>query len=162
MTAASSESDPSNFRIGDAERNSAMDALGEHLSSGRIDLDEFGTRSAQITQARTVADLNALFTDLPAPHPAIAGLQPAIRPAAAAAPTPPGEVTRYQDQRSAAQRWVAGATAASGIIAVILFFALGLPWWIFLLPAAIGVISSSVWGGDGQRRDRNRDRNRGN
>jgi hypothetical protein len=129
-----------------------MDALGEHLSSGRIDLDEFGTRSAQVTQARTVADLNALFTDLPAPHPAVPGAEPASRSAYQPAPAPPPEVTRYQDERSPAQRWVAGATAASGIIAVILFFALGLPWWIFLLPAAIGVISSSVWGSDGQRR----------
>jgi len=133
-----------------------MDALGEHLSSGRIDLDEFGTRSAQVTQARTVADLNALFADLPAPHPAIAGLEPAIRPAAAPAPAPPDAVTPSLGDRSAAQRWVAGATAASGIIAVILFFALGLPWWIFLLPAAIGIISSSVWGSDGQRRGQNR------
>ncbi|MET0863456.1 MAG: DUF1707 domain-containing protein, partial [Nakamurella sp.] len=142
MTAAASGSDPANFRIGDAERNSAMDALGEHLSSGRIDLEEFGTRSAQVTQARTVADLNALFTDLPAPHPSIAGLEPAVRPAAAPAPIPPGEVTRYQNERSVAQRWVAGATAASGIIALILFVAVGVPWWIFLLPAAIGIISS--------------------
>ena len=70
-------SDPSNLRIGDAERNSAMDALGEHLSSGRIDLDEFGTRSAQVTQARTVADLRALFIDLPAPHPTLPGPAPA-------------------------------------------------------------------------------------
>ena len=156
MTAAASGSDPSNFRIGDAERNSAMDALGEHLSSGRIDLDEFGTRSAQVTQARTVADLNALFADLPAPRPTIAGLEPAIRPAAAPAPAPPDAVTPSLSDRSAAQRWVAGATAASGIIALILFLALGLPWWIFLLPAAIGIISSSVWGSDGQRRGQNR------
>ena len=156
MTAAASGSDPSNFRIGDAERNSAMDALGEHLSSGRIDLDEFGARSAQVTQARTVADLNALFVDLPAPHPAVAGLEPAVRPAAAPAPALPDSGTPSLADRSAAQRWVAGATAASGIIAVILFFALGLPWWIFLLPVLIGIISSSVWGSDGQRRGRNR------
>ena len=73
MTAPSPGSDPSNLRIGDAERNSAMDALGEHLSSGRIDLDEFGTRSAMVSQARTVADLRAQFTDLPAPHPVLPG-----------------------------------------------------------------------------------------
>jgi hypothetical protein len=158
VTAPAAGSEPSNFRIGDAERNSAMDALGEHLSSGRIDLDEFGTRSAQVTQARTVADLNALFVDLPAPHPTIAGFEPVIRPAAAAAPAPPNEVTPSLQDRSVAQRWVAGATAASGLIALILFVALGVPWWIFLLPAVIGIISSSVWGSDGQRRGRNRDR----
>jgi len=81
VSAPSSGSDPSNIRIGDAERTSALDALGEHLSSGRIDLDEFGTRSAQVTQARTVADLRALFTDLPAPHPSLPGSVPAEPPA---------------------------------------------------------------------------------
>jgi hypothetical protein len=57
------------LRIGDTERTSALDALGVHLSAGRLDLDEYGERSASVTVARTVRDLQALFTDLPAPHP---------------------------------------------------------------------------------------------
>jgi len=125
-----------------------MDALGEHLSSGRIDLDEFGTRSAQVSQARTVADLRALFTDLPAPHPTLPGPVPAIRPDY---PAPAGsatsQVSRPADTRTPAQRFAAVAIAASGIIAAILFFALRLPWYIFLLPALIGVVSSAAWGG---------------
>jgi hypothetical protein len=43
------------------------------------------------------------------------------------------------------------AIAASGLIAAILFFALHLPWWIFLLPAVIGVVTSAAYGG-GRRR----------
>ncbi len=39
-----------------------------------------------------------------------------------------------------AQRMASTAIAASGIIAAILFFALHLPWYIFLLPALIGVV----------------------
>ena len=124
-----------------------MDALGEHLSSGRIDLDEFGTRSAQITQARTVADLRALFVDLPAPHPTLPGPEVAPRPAAPPAPRSGGEMNRPTDNRTPMQRMGAVAVAASGIIAAILFFALHLPWYIFLLPALVGVITSAAMGG---------------
>lgn len=130
-----------------------MDALGEHLSSGRIDLDEFGTRSAMVSQARTVADLRAQFTDLPAPHPSLPGPAPAIR----AAYEPPErshyDVARPTDSRTVAQRVAGTAVAASGIIAAILFFALHLPWYIFLLPALVGVVTGAWWGnGNDQRR----------
>lgn len=153
MTAASPGSDPSNIRIGDSERNSAMDALGEHLSSGRIDLDEFGTRSAMVSQARTVADLRAQFSDLPAPHPSLPGPAPAIRPAYEAPERSQYDVARPTDSRTVAQRVAGTAVAASGIIAAILFFALHLPWYIFLLPALVGVITGAWWGnGNDQRR----------
>ena len=148
MTAALPGSDPSNIRIGDAERNSAMDALGEHLSSGRIDLDEFGTRSAMVSQARTVADLRAQFTDLPAPHPTLPGPAPAIRATYEPPASSQYEVARPADNRTVAQRMAGTAVAASGIIAAILFFALHLPWYIFLLPALVGVITGAWWGND--------------
>lgn len=153
MTAASPGPDPSNIRIGDAERNSAMDALGEHLSSGRIDLDEFGTRSAMVSQARTVADLRAQFTDLPAPHPSLPGPAPAIRAAYEPPERSQYDVARPTDSRTVAQRVAGTAVAASGIIAAILFFALHLPWYIFLLPALVGVVTGAWWGnGNDQRR----------
>jgi hypothetical protein len=157
-TGAFSGSDPANIRVGDAERNSAMDALGEHLSSGRIDLDEFGTRSAQVSQARTVADLRAQFVDLPAPHPVLPGPVPAPRvESQPPAPRPAAQVGRPDDSRTPAQRMASVAIAASGIIAAILFFALHLPWYIFLLPALIGVVTSAAYGngkddGRGRRR----------
>ncbi|HEY4992513.1 MAG TPA: DUF1707 domain-containing protein [Nakamurella sp.] len=155
-TAASPGPDPSNIRVGDTERNSAMDALGEHLSSGRIDLDEFGTRSAQVTQARTVADLRALFVDLPAPHPTLPGPAPAPRPAYQPAARPGAQPARPGDDRTPAQRAASAAIAVSGIVAAVLFFALHLPWYIFLLPAVIGIVSSAAWGGDSRRSGRRR------
>jgi hypothetical protein len=129
-----------------------MDALGEHLSSGRIDLDEFGTRSAQVTQARTVADLRALFVDLPDPHPTLPGPVPA--PRAAVERRPGSTPARSDDGRTPAQRMASAAIAVSGILATILFFALHLPWYIFLLPAVIGIVSSAAFGtgNDGRRR----------
>lgn len=129
-----------------------MDALSEHLGKGRIDLDEFGTRSAQVTQARTVADLRALFSDLPAPHPELPGPPPAVRSAAGPAPSmPAGTPTRPEDTRTPAQRGAAVLLAASGIIALVLFF-LVKTWLVFLIPALIAVATSALWGSDWRNR----------
>jgi len=71
-------------RVGDVERNSAITALGEHMTAGRLDIDEYGRRSAEANAARTVTDLQQLFVDLPAPHPAMpGGIQPFAAPAGA-------------------------------------------------------------------------------
>lgn len=153
MSAPSPGSDPSNIRIGDAERNSAVEALGEHLSSGRIDLDEFGTRSAQVSQARTVADLRALFVDLPAPHPDLPGPAPVIRASAVVPTAPSDNPYRQQDSRTPAQRVAAVAIALSGILALVLFFVTK-TWLVFLLPAVIGVLTSAVWGNNWRGNDR--------
>jgi len=52
-------------RIGDAERDGAAAALGEHYSEGRLDRVEFDARLADALAARTRHDLAVLFTDLP-------------------------------------------------------------------------------------------------
>jgi hypothetical protein len=144
----SSGPDPSRLRIGDAERNSAMDALSEHLGKGRIDLDEFGTRSAQVTQARTAADLRALFADLPPPYPTLPG---AASPAAQPAVPPAGTPIRSEDARTPAQRTAAVLLAASGILSLLLFFLLK-TWLVFLIPALIAVVTSALWGSDWRNR----------
>ena len=128
-----------------------MDALGEHLSSGRIDLDEFGTRSAQVTQARTVADLRALFSDLPAPHPTLPGPAPAIRPVVQPDRRDSSEIAPPSDDRARKQRIATAAIAASAILAVVLVVGLHLPWYIFLLPALVGVLTRAAWGDGGRR-----------
>ena len=56
------------MRIGDAEREAAITALGEHFAAGRIDKDEYDERSAVAWSARTSAALTPLFADLPKPH----------------------------------------------------------------------------------------------
>jgi Domain of unknown function (DUF1707) len=53
------------MRVGDAERDRAAAALGEHFSAGRLDQAEFDARVNAALAARTEADLAALFTDLP-------------------------------------------------------------------------------------------------
>jgi hypothetical protein len=56
------------LRIGDAEREEACRALGEHFAAGRLTRAEFDERTTTAWSARTRADLTPLFADLPAPH----------------------------------------------------------------------------------------------
>lgn len=137
------------LRVGDAERNSALEALGEHLGAGRLDLDEYGTRSSAASVARTVGDLRALFVDLPPPYPKLPGTAlPARRPAS----TPSRAAGNFparpsSDARTRNQRIASVALAASGIISLLLFFVVK-NWVVFLLPALIAVIASAAWGSD--------------
>ncbi len=56
-------------RIGDAEREAAVSALGDHYAAGRLDLDEYDERTSRAFAARVQADLWPLFRDLPAQPP---------------------------------------------------------------------------------------------
>ena len=72
------------IRIGTAERDAAMKALDAHLEAGRLDVDEYGERSARAAVATTAPELAVLFDDLPAPHPplpGVAGLPAVAQPA---------------------------------------------------------------------------------
>lgn len=55
------------LRIGDAERDDAARELGEHFALGRISVDEHAERLELIWSARTRADLEPAFRDLPRP-----------------------------------------------------------------------------------------------
>lgn len=48
-------------------------ALQVHLGAGRLTVDEFVARFAGAADAVTAAQIAALFTDLPAPHPQLPG-----------------------------------------------------------------------------------------
>src|SRR5262245_58094144 len=73
-----SEYQPSNIRISDSEREDALGKLGEHMSAGRLDIDEYGERSAQVATARTRGELLGLFGDLPEPKPTFGQPRPAV------------------------------------------------------------------------------------
>ena len=57
------EAEPS-FRVGEAERAAACDALAEHFAAGRLDPAELDDRLARAVAARSQADLHVLFADL--------------------------------------------------------------------------------------------------
>ena len=53
------------LRIGDAERDRAIAALGDHFAEGRLNAEEFDQRVDQAIKARFNDDLEPLFVDLP-------------------------------------------------------------------------------------------------
>jgi Domain of unknown function (DUF1707) len=53
------------LRVSDAERQAVADRLAEYFSEGRLDQAEFDERVGQAMSAKTRADLNGLFSDLP-------------------------------------------------------------------------------------------------
>ena len=77
--------EPSELRIGTAERQDAVEALGEHFAKGRLDTEEFEERTAAAYGARTAGELHELFRDLPggAPTTALPAPLPFAHPPAA-------------------------------------------------------------------------------
>jgi hypothetical protein len=71
------------LRIGDRERERAAAALGEHYAAGRLERGELDERLDAAYAARTLADLERLFADLPEPAP--------FRPDRPRRPAPPPE-----------------------------------------------------------------------
>ena len=57
------------LRVGDDERNKAVELLSEHLSEGRLTQTEFNDRLSIAMQARTAEEIEQLFEDLPGPNP---------------------------------------------------------------------------------------------
>ena len=53
------------MRISDAERAEVADRLSKHYSDGRLDQAEFNERLDRAMNAKTQADLNGLFADVP-------------------------------------------------------------------------------------------------
>ena len=142
------ESSEPHIRIGNDERAAAMQALDEHLSAGRLEPDEYGDRVAKASVARTREELEALFVDLPEPHPRW-GAQLAATDRAPVPPPgrlEPSEADR--DEGVLGGRAGAVVVALAPIVALALFFATR--WWVwFLLVPAVAVV---VYGGRDQRR----------
>src|SRR5271170_1916867 len=53
------------IRVSDAERQAVTDRLAEHFGDGRLDQAEFDERVGRAMSAKTRADLNGLFDNLP-------------------------------------------------------------------------------------------------
>lgn len=58
-----------NLRAGDADREAIADRLRESHSEGRLDVQEFQERVDRCYQAKTVAELEQLVSDLPRERP---------------------------------------------------------------------------------------------
>lgn len=132
--------DRSEVRLSDAERQEALDTLGEHLGTGRLDIDEFSDRSARAGAARTRGDLAPLFADLPAPHPSVLR---APSSKAAVQPAP---------RLSVSERLASSAVPIAAVVAILLYLTVARGFWlVFLLPGIIALLVGSARGGRRRR-----------
>ena len=65
MSTATKDHPSGSLRVSDADRDRAVAELSEHYQAGRLTTEELEDRTGRALQARTAADLAALFTDLP-------------------------------------------------------------------------------------------------
>ncbi len=75
------------LRIGDAERDAAMDQLREHFVAGRLTFDELTERIDAALTAKTQRQIDGLMADLPRP-PRVTRTEPAL-------PVPAPDAGRY-------------------------------------------------------------------
>jgi hypothetical protein len=162
-----SEFQDADLRVADSEREAALTVLGEHMSAGRLNIDEYGERSAQISTAKTRGELRALFADLPPPHPQFGqfGAPGSLQFGGGAVPPP---VVAPQSEPMAAPPGRPMRALLAGLVPLAILVALGLDlvthlWIFFLIPVAVMAFGSSMWGKgwrDDHRGDRHRDRRR--
>jgi uncharacterized protein DUF1707 len=57
--------------VADADRTRAAEELREHYDSGRLTVDEFESRLAEVNGARTAGDLEQALRQLPRREPAV-------------------------------------------------------------------------------------------
>ncbi|MFL6118031.1 DUF1707 domain-containing protein [Actinophytocola sp.] len=126
-----SEYQPSDIRVSDTEREDALSKLNEHMSAGRLDIDEYGERSARVVTAKTRGELLSLFGDLPEPKPTFG--QP--RPAAPA-----------KRERTFAEKFVPIATPIAVLVLVAGVFVVLKLW--FFMPFLIVFLIVSRGGGN--------------
>ena len=121
---------PPDTLIGAPERESAQEALDEHLIAQRIDPPEHERRVEAVQQARTRSELLLVFADLPVPHPELPPTAPP--PAQPEEDTPPPV-------------FLAGCLLlALGLpVAVVLGFAYG-TWWALAVPVAVTVAMAYI------------------
>ncbi|ANN20572.1 hypothetical protein SD37_36610 [Amycolatopsis orientalis] len=126
------------LRISDQDRESALTALGDHLSVGRIDIDEFGERSAQVTAAKTRGELSGLFADLPEPHPLYDRPMPVVGE--------PAKPASKWAEISTAQRVLGALLPILFIATIALIVTTDVTWWFILVPIGISAVGEGIWG----------------
>lgn len=133
-------------RVGTSERDAAIALLAEHWHAGRLDPGEHELRVTRARAAVTRADLDSLFTDLPAPGsgPAATG---DVTVRGAGGVTVEGAGGFLQRKRDTAMALVPFA-------ALVLFFVTG-SWLWFLMVPVLGIL---LYGPGGKKGSRQRGR----
>jgi hypothetical protein len=134
---------PAEIRISNDERDEAVTTLGVHMSTGRLELAEYEDRCGQAIAARTRGELEALFVDLPAPHPDLSSAAPPLIQKAGQLVTRP-KTDVVETPASRALEVVAGLAFLFGIpTAILLTVFLGL-WWVFIPVGVVLIVSAGL------------------
>lgn len=128
------------YRIGDAERDQAAEFLREHHAQGRLDVNEFDERLTAALRAKTQADLDSLFYDLPAPTPRSVGLTPAVP--TFSAPIPAASPGRPETMSKKTRNTIDLVVGLLWPVTIAACFILGWSnWWLLFVP----FVASSIW-----------------
>ena len=87
-----SMSGDSGQRVGNTEREAAIEALNQHWQAGRLDPAEHERRTTAAYAAVTKGDLDALFADLPGGDPATRTTPAALQGEVVSSPPQPGDI----------------------------------------------------------------------
>jgi len=134
------------LRVSDAERSEVADRLAQHFAEGRLDQAEYDERVSRAMSAKTRADLNGLFDDLPGTG----------APADSSAPAGSAAGPMYRRRRHGPLRAIlliflvlAGISVAGHIVSSVFFWWFS-PWWIILL--LVILIAARATGGRSRTR----------
>ncbi len=155
--------EPVETRIGDQDRDQAVNHLREHLAAGRLDAGEFEDRMSRALEARTASQIKPLFDDLPEPKPKTTG--PSVAPAFQAppwqrqsAPTPavarregPGVVAPTTPSHSTGLAIAASVAWPITILAITFALGWGQFWWLVFLPIVLSSMAGRGRGGPRHR-----------
>ena len=137
-------------RIGDAERQAAVDALSEHFVAGRLNDAEFNERMDAAMQARTAADLWPLFSDLPrletgpGASPESGTLVPLVPPYLPATPPSPAAVPATPAGRSRAQTLQLIRTLVWPVAVVLVIFTGANFWTVVGAAILVSIVVSNL------------------
>jgi hypothetical protein len=146
-----SMSDDSGQRVGNAERQAAIEALNAHWQAGRLDPAEHERRTTAAHAAVTRGDLDALFSDLPGGAVAGRGLAQDASTGAVVGPAGGGpNEPATSGGLFSSDSWVAqhrdALMALTPFVAILLFFAT--KWWVWWLLIPAAAIALYAGGGD--------------
>jgi hypothetical protein len=132
-----------------------VDALQVHMAQGRLDREEFDERLSRALVARTAADLQPLFVDLPEPRPGteLAPVQPSPLPWSQGTPVASATPAVVPDPGvPAARPKPLGATLVLTLVwpaAVLFCLATSWAnWWVFIVAAMVAGVVNKTWPSD--------------
>lgn len=132
--------------VGATERELAMEALDAHRRAGRLERVEHARRCATASRATSRAQLDALFADLPEPHPDYPvapsgrGTAPTVAPEAPPAPELPELVA---PTGASIARHAGLISLLTPAVAAVLFALSGgrFPWIFILVPIVLAAVA---------------------